>query len=289
MKIMTDPIEMQRAALAIRRNGRTIALVPTMGCLHAGHISLVRVALRRADRVIVSLFVNPAQFGPNEDFARYPRPFEQDAAMCREAGVHILFAPTPGDMYADDASVFVDENRISRGLCGASRPGHFKGVLTVVAKLFNLCQPDMAVFGQKDAQQARLIRQMARDLNFPVDIVIAPIVRESDGLALSSRNRYLSEADRKNAPCLQSALLAAGAAFAAGERDTAALKAIMRGTIASTPNAAVDYVEIVDAESFEPVAAIRRPALAALAVRLGATRLIDNMELAPASAGREQA
>ncbi|NLE66550.1 MAG: pantoate--beta-alanine ligase [Lentisphaerae bacterium] len=281
MLILTDPSEMQRSAMGLRRNGLKLALVPTMGCLHEGHLSLVREAARRADRVIVSLFVNPAQFGPGEDFARYPRPFEHDAALCRGAGVHILFAPAPEDMYAPDASVFVDEGRISRGLCGSSRPGHFKGVLTVVTKLFNLCRPDLAVFGRKDAQQARLIRQMARDLNFPVEIVVAPTVREGDGLAMSSRNRYLSGPDRKKATCLHSALQAARAAFEAGERGGAALKAIIGRRIAETPGAAVEYVEIVDAESFEPAAVVRRPALAALAVRLGATRLIDNIELTP--------
>ena len=279
MQIISDPIEMQRIAMALRKEGRILALVPTMGCLHEGHLSLVREAARRAERVILSLFVNPTQFGPNEDFNRYPRPFEHDSALCLDAGVHIIFAPDPADMYAPDASVFMDENRISRGLCGASRPGHFKGVLTVVAKLFNLCQPNVAIFGQKDAQQARLIRQMARDMNFPVEIVVAPIVREPDGLAMSSRNRYLSDTDRQNALCLQRGLQAARAAFEAGERSTSALKKVIGEKIAAVPGTGVDYIEIVDADTFEPVASIQRPALAALAVRIGATRLIDNMEL----------
>lgn len=280
MQILSDPVEIQRNALMLRRELLTIALVPTMGCLHEGHLSLVRDAARRADRVILSLFVNPAQFGPNEDLNSYPRPFEQDAELCRKAGVHILFAPKPEDMYLPDASVFVDETRISRGLCGASRPGHFKGVLTVVAKLFNICQPNMAVFGQKDAQQARIIRKMVHDLNFPVEIIVAPIVRERDGLAISSRNSYLSGTDRQKALCLHDGLLAARAAFEAGERSAASIKAIINNKIAETPGASVDYIEIVDIDNFEPIATIQRPALAALAIRLGKTRLIDNMELA---------
>ena len=283
MKILSDPMEMQRAAMALRMERHTLALVPTMGCLHAGHLSLVREAARRAEQVILSLFVNPIQFGPNEDFSRYPRPFERDADLCRNAGVHILFAPEPAGMYAPNASVFVDEDRISRGLCGAARPGHFKGVLTVVAKLFNLCRPNVAIFGQKDAQQARLIRQMARDLNFPIEIVVAPIVRESDGLAMSSRNRYLSDTDRQNALCLHRGLHAARSAFEAGERSSAALKTIVGAKIAAAPGAGVEYIEIVDADSFEPIAAIERPALMVLAVRFGTTRLIDNLELKPAA------
>lgn len=281
MQILTTPQAMQDAALTLRAAGRRIGVVPTMGFLHEGHASLIRLARARADVVIVTLFVNPAQFGPNEDLSRYPRDFERDRAVCEAEGADILFAPEAGSVYAADASVWVDEDRLSRGLCGASRPGHFRGVCTVVAKLFNLTQPHVAVFGEKDAQQLRILRRMVRDLDIPVEIVAGPTVREPDGLAMSSRNAYLSPEERLQATCLRRALDAASSRLAAGERGAAALRAAMADVIAGAPLARADYIEIVDDETLEPVSAIGRPALAALAVFVGRTRLIDNAVLRP--------
>lgn len=277
--ILRTPADMQAATRAWRRAGRRIALVPTMGYLHAGHLSLVARARERADVTVVSLFVNPIQFGPSEDLAAYPRDFERDAALCRAAGVAALFCPSAEDMYPPGASTRVAESRLSRGLCGASRPGHFEGVCTVVAKLFNLVQPDLAVFGEKDAQQLRVIRRMTRDLNFPVEIVAGPTQREPDGLAMSSRNVYLDPEERRQALCLRRALDAAERLHAGGERDAARLRAAMAAVIARAPLARVEYIEIVDDETLEPVTALSRPALVALAVFLGRTRLIDNSVL----------
>ena len=270
---------MQQIALAVRAAGKRIGVVPTMGFLHAGHLSLVRLARERTDVVILTLFVNPTQFGPKEDLAKYPRDFERDAAQCRVAGVDLLFAPEAGAMYAPDASVYVTEEKLSRGLCGASRPGHFRGVCTVVAKLFNLCLPHVAVFGAKDAQQLRVLRRMTRDLNFPIEIVAGPIIREPDGLAMSSRNVYLSADERQQALVLQSALGEAERLFRAGERAAAPLKTAMEHLIAQAPAAKIDYIEIVDDDSLEPVATLEKPALIALAVFVGKTRLIDNVVL----------
>jgi pantoate--beta-alanine ligase len=279
MDILRTPATMQDAALSLRAAGRRLGVVPTMGCLHEGHASLIRLARARSDVTIVTLFVNPAQFGPNEDFARYPRPFERDAALCEAEGADILFAPEAGTVYASDASVRIDEDRLSRGLCGASRPGHFRGVCTVVAKLFNLTQPHVAVFGEKDAQQLRIVRRMVRDLDIPVEIVAGPTVREPDGLAMSSRNRCLSADERAQAPCLRRALDEAERRVLAGERDTARLRAAMAAEIGRAPLGRVDYIELVDDETLEPVATLARPVLAALAVFLGRTRLIDNAAL----------
>ncbi len=280
MRVIRSIAEMQTAALALRAAGRRIGVVPTMGALHEGHLSLVRLARARADIVVVTLFVNPTQFGPNEDYQRYPRDFEGDRRSCEEAGADFLFAPDATQMYALDHSAWVEEMRLSRHLCGASRPGHFRGVCTVVAKLFNLVQPHVAVFGEKDAQQLRIVRRMVRDLNFPVEIAAAPIVREPDGLAMSSRNRYLSSEERRQAVGLRRALDEAERRFAAGERDAAVLKGAMAEVIETVaPSARIDYLEIVDDESLEPVEHIERPALAAIALWLGTTRLIDNAPL----------
>jgi len=281
MQILTTPRAMQDAALTLRAAGRRIGVVPTMGFLHEGHASLIRLARARADVVIVTLFVNPAQFGPNEDLSRYPRDFERDRALCEAEGADILFAPGADSVYAADASVWIDEDRLSRGLCGASRPGHFRGVCTVVAKLFNLTQPHVAVFGEKDAQQLRILRRMVRDLDIPVEVVAGPTVRETDGLAMSSRNAYLSPEERLQATCLRRALDAAASRLAAGERSAAALRAVMAEVIAGAPLARADYIEIVDDETLEPVTAVGRPALAAMAVFVGRTRLIDNAVLRP--------
>jgi pantoate--beta-alanine ligase len=280
MKRITSPAAMQALALRLRRGGRTIGFVPTMGCLHAGHMALVARARSMADVTVVSVFVNPLQFGPREDFTRYPRPLRRDSAMCRQAGVDILFHPAASSMYAPDHSVFVEETRVSAGLCGASRPGHFRGVTTVVAKLLNVVQPDFAVFGRKDAQQVRVIEQMVRDLNMPVKIVVAPTVREPDGLAMSSRNAYLSRDERLRAPALHAALEAAGEAVKAGERDAVKLCRAVAGHVAAgTPPMAVDYVSAVDYATFEPVRRLSGTVLLAVAVRLGTTRLIDNIVL----------
>lgn len=280
MKIIENPKELQEWALAQRAAGRRVGLVPTMGNLHEGHLSLVRIARKHADAVALSDFVNPTQFGPNEDYASYPRTFEEDCAKCEAEGVDVVFHPVPEAMYAADASVSLIEGGLSKVLCGASRPGHFDGVCTVVAKLFLLAQPHVAVFGQKDAQQLCVIRRMVRDMFFPIEIVAAPISREADGLARSSRNRYLSAEEREQAPALHRALATAEEAFAVGERDAETLKSAMRAILAATPLAKPDYVELVDAETLQSVEGrVERPALAALAVRFGTTRLIDNCVL----------
>jgi len=297
MQIINSPVEMQQAALALRRQGRTIGLVPTMGFLHAGHLSLVEIARRESDAVVLSIFVNPRQFGPHEDLAKYPRDLERDSALCRRNGVDYIFNPPPGAMYpgyAPDRSesrssaaaspagygVFLDENDISKRLCGASRPGHFSGVLTVVAKLFNIVLPDAAVFGQKDAQQAALIERMVADLNCPVKIIRAPIVREKDGLAMSSRNVYLSAAERADALCLSRALKLARRLYRAGERDCGAIMRAMAALVGKVESARIDYIEIVGAHDFKPVRDAGPGAIVAmLAVRIGNTRLIDNLPL----------
>lgn len=285
MQIIESPAELQLAALALRSAGETIALVPTMGNLHEGHLSLVREARARASRVIVSDFVNPTQFGPNEDYASYPRTFEADCALLEREGADIVFHPAPEAMYPEGTSVSLVETSLSRNLCGAQRPGHFNGVCTVVAKLFLLAQPHVAVFGRKDAQQLRVIRRMVRDLNFPIEIVGAPIVREADGLAMSSRNQYLRPEERRQAPALHHALEACEKAFAAGERSVAALRGSILGVLAAeAPGGTPDYVELADDETLELLAdgaTVVRPVLAALAVRFGSTRLIDNTELRP--------
>lgn len=279
MEIIRSVEAMQQAARSGHRAGRRIGLVPTMGCLHEGHLSLVRLARAHSDMVILSVFVNPIQFLPGEDFASYPRPVEHDERLCEEAGVDVLFHPEGPQMYAPGHSVFVEETRLSQGLCGASRPGHFRGVTTVVAKLFNITQPDVAVFGEKDAQQLRVIRRMVQDLNMPVEIVAAPIVRESDGLAMSSRNRYLSVSERRDALCLRRSLDEAERRIRAGERSVKAICGAIRSVLEAVPSVRIDYVECVDNETLEPVLEVNRPVLVALAVRIGSTRLIDNTVL----------
>ncbi len=248
-----------------------------MGYLHEGHLSLIRIARQHAGRVVVSLFVNPTQFGPGEDLERYPRDFERDRALCEKAGVDALFVPDAGDMYPHGFATSVDvRGTLTAGLCGASRPGHFAGVATVVTKLFNLCEPDVAVFGQKDAQQAAVIRRFTEDLDLPVQIVVAPIVREADGLAMSSRNVYLSPEERAQAVVLKRSLDAAVALFDRGERNVAAIINEVEELVSSTPLARIDYVELVDAHTLAPVDVLERPALLAVAVYFGKTRLIDN-------------
>lgn len=278
MKIIDTPEEMQKQARLLRQSGEYIGFVPTMGFLHEGHLSLIRLAKEYADIVVVSIFVNPTQFGPHEDIDAYPRDFERDEKFCREAGADFLFYPTPENMYLDNHSIWLSEEALSCVLCGASRPGHFRGVCTVVAKLLNIILPDCMVLGEKDAQQLRILRRMVRDLNFPVKIIAAPTVRETDGLAMSSRNKYLTPAERKEAGCLFQSLEKAQALFAAGGRDAAKIKAAMRAIIEKT-SGHVDYIEIVDDETLQPVQTLGKPALAALAVKFSGVRLIDNAVL----------
>lgn len=270
---------MQAWAQAARRSGIRVGLVPTMGALHEGHLSLIRRAFERVDHVVVSIFVNPTQFAPGEDLDRYPRQLAVDAERCAAEGVTCLFAPEATGVYAADHSVYVEESVLSKGLCGGTRPEHFRGVLTVVAKLFNLVQPDVAVFGQKDAQQAALIRRMVRDLDFPVEIDVAPIVREPDGLAMSSRNAYLSVAERQSALGLSRSLQEAVRAFGSGVRDATSLRAAIAAALEASPDVRIDYVATVDAESLAPVETLRSGILIALAAYVGRTRLIDNVVL----------
>lgn len=265
-----------------REGAGPVILVPTMGALHAGHAQLIREARRLAGstgRVVVSIFVNPTQFGPAEDFSRYPRPLGADKTLCAELGVDLIFHPPADAMYPADFSTFVEETAVATTLCGASRPGHFRGVCTIVLKLFQITQPTIAVFGLKDFQQCAVIRRMVRDLNLSVRIVPIPTVREADGLALSSRNRYLSPPERAQAPALRAALLAAQKAWRAGETRAARLRQIMTQTLSKAPLARVDYVEIADANTLQPVTRVGRNSVLALAVYFGATRLIDNVWL----------
>lgn len=282
MDVIETVEAMAASARASVRAGERVAFVPTMGYLHEGHLSLMRLAKEKADRVVVSLFVNPTQFGPNEDFSRYPRDLEHDLACCREAGVDVLFAPSAEDMYGRGYSTYIDEEEVGHQLEGQYRPGHFRGVLTVVAKLFLIVQPDVAVFGQKDAQQLWLIQKMVNDLNFPIQIVSGPTQRESDGLALSSRNAYLTPEHRQQATCLFLALQEAVRLYQAGERNVYMLRKAMMDLVEAQPEAQMDYIEVVDQETFAPVTTALKPCVALLAVWFGKTRLIDNMLLVDA-------
>lgn len=279
MQTIRTPSEMQKAALALRAQGRTIGFVPTMGYLHDGHASLMRIARARADIVVVSIFVNPTQFGPQEDLDKYPRDFERDEKICRGEKADIIFYPTPKNMYLPDHSVYVSEEDLSTGLCGASRPGHFRGVATVVAKLVNIVQPSFVVLGEKDAQQLRVLKRMVRDLNIPTEIVPGPTVREPDGLAMSSRNKYLSPDERRQALCLRQALDRAIELYRNGSRDAESLRAAMEAVIEKNPAARIDYIALVDDATLAPVQTLDRPTLIALAVFVGKTRLIDNTTL----------
>lgn len=252
-----------------------------MGALHAGHAELVRVAKRHSDFVVVSVFVNPTQFGPNEDFAKYPRTMDDDRRISADAGGDLVFAPTAADMYPPNEVTFVEVPGLDAVLCGPRRPGHFRGVATVVLKLFNIVQPDVAVFGAKDAQQSIILRRMVADLNVPVELVVAPTVREPDGLAMSSRNRYLSMAERADAPKIFRALRAVQSRAENGETEVAKLEAELLAAVSAIPGGRVDYANILDAETLTPMATLDRPALAAVAVFLGTTRLIDNVVLSP--------
>lgn len=278
MHIIGNPRSQQALSRRWRNEGKRIGLVPTMGALHEGHLSLVRASIESCDRTVVSIFVNPIQFGPKEDLKRYPRPFSRDCAMLKRLGVDAVFHPSPSAMYPRGFSTSIDVGgSLTRGLCAPRRPGHFRGVATVVAKLFNSVEPDSAFFGAKDFQQAAVVRRMVADLNMGVDVRVMPIVREKDGLAMSSRNAYLSGAERAGAAVLYRALSAGSGKIAAGERRSSAVRAAIRAVLGTVPLARVEYLEITDAETLEPLLSLRGRVLMALAVRVGGTRLIDNM------------
>lgn len=276
MQIIKTIEELRPIIKGWRKEGLSVGLVPTMGYLHAGHKSLIVKAVSENDRVVVSDFVNPTQFGVNEDLSSYPRDIKRDAALCEEAGADLIFHPEPEEMYFPDNCTFVDMNRLTKGLCGRTRPTHFSGVCTVVSKLFHIVTPDRAYFGQKDAQQLAVIRRMVRDMNFDLTIVGCPIVREEDGLAMSSRNTYLSEEERKAALILHKSLVLGEEMIAAGEKDAEKVREAIVKNMETEPLAKIDYVEIVDAETLEPVDTIEKPVLTAAAVYIGRTRLIDN-------------
>jgi pantoate--beta-alanine ligase len=275
--VATTVAEVRRLVAEARSQGQSIGFVPTMGALHAGHMSLCEAARTAAGFVVVSIFVNPTQFGPNEDLSRYPRPFEDDLKLCAEAGVDVVFHPAVDVLYPAGYHTYVEVEGLQDTLCGASRPGHFRGVCTIVLKLFHIVGPDLAFFGQKDAQQVRIIQQMVRDLDVPVEIRIGPTVREPDGLALSSRNRYLDADQRRRAVVLYRALQTARSRIAAGERDAEELRRGMTAQIEATPGAALDYVAVADADTLRPMARLEGTVLLALAVKFGGTRLIDNL------------
>lgn len=276
MKIAVTVKETREQVDEWRRQGLSVGLVPTMGYLHEGHKSLITHAVSENDRVVVSVFVNPMQFGPSEDLESYPRDMDRDAALCEEAGAALIFHPEPSEMYHNGFSSYVDMDTLTGGLCGKSRPVHFRGVCTVVAKLFNIVVPDRAYFGQKDAQQLAVIRHMADDLSYGIEIKGCPIVREADGLARSSRNTYLSKEERQAALVLNKALSEGKKLIESGERDAVKIKDTVTGIINSEPMARIDYVEAVSWDSLEPVTDINGPVLVAVAVFIGKTRLIDN-------------
>lgn len=277
MKIITTIPEMKAVIRGHRSQGRTIGLVPTMGFLHEGHMSLVRAARKKTDITVVSIFVNPTQFGPEEDFKAYPRDINRDSAMLEKEGVDFVFYPEAGDMYPKGYKTYVEVHDLEDKLCGRSRPGHFRGVCTVVLKLFQIVEPDFAFFGEKDAQQAIILGKMVRDLNLGVQVVALPIVREPEGLAMSSRNTYLSPEERRAALVLAKSLKEAKRLIDHGERRTDVILGKMRAMIGQEPLARIDYVEAVDTEELEPVKELGEGTLIALAVYIGKTRLIDNM------------
>jgi len=279
MKICHTIDEMRAARHAARREGKTVGLVPTMGALHEGHLSLVRMARAQCDLVVVSIFINPLQFGPHEDLAKYPRNFDRDRDLLEREGVEVIFAPTVEEMYPAGAITYVTVEALSDKLCGRSRPGHFRGVTTVVSKLFHVVEPDQAFFGQKDAAQSAIIRRMVRDLNIPVQVVIGPIVRGPDGLAMSSRNAYLNASQRLSAVVLHRSLLAVQERFDRGERKVQALIEAGKQVFSEDPSVRLDYLEIVDPETLDPVDDLSQRALVAVAAFVGKARLIDNVVL----------
>ena len=277
MKVVKTIAEVREQVKAWKAEGLRVGLVPTMGFLHEGHQSLIIKAVEENDRVVVSDFVNPTQFGPKEDLASYPRDIERDAKLCEEAGADLIFHPEPAEMYAPDYCTFVDMDGLTKGLCGTTRPTHFRGVCSVVAKLFNIVAPDSAYFGQKDAQQLAVIRRMVRDLNFDIRIVACPIIREEDGLAKSSRNTYLNAEERAAAVVLSRALNKGKALIESGEQSAAKVKDVIMEELCKEPLAKVDYVEVVDADSIEAIKELNGNVLVAIAVYIGKTRLIDNI------------
>jgi pantoate--beta-alanine ligase len=279
MKTCTTIDEIRAASRAAQHCHKSLGLVPTMGALHEGHLSLVRAAKAQCDSVVSTIFVNPAQFGPNEDFAKYPRMFERDREALEKEGVDLLFAPSVEEMYPAGATTFVTVEGLSERLCGKSRSGHFRGVTTIVSKLFNIVEPDAAFFGQKDAAQVAIIRQMVRDLNIPVEIVPCPIVREPDGLAMSSRNAYLDLQQRRAALVLHRSLMQVEELFKNGEDASGKLIDAGKQIFQQEPSVGLDYLEIVDPDTLEPVPQVQKPALVAVAAFLGSTRLIDNVIL----------
>ncbi len=281
MEVVGTIEHVRRLVGRARRGGKKVGFVPTMGALHIGHESLINRAVGECGFVVVSIFVNPTQFGPTEDFEAYPRPLQADLELCDRAGVHLVFNPSAREMYGQANLTWVIVEKLTGGLCGASRPAHFRGVTTVCAKLFNIVQPDIAYFGQKDAQQAVVIKRMVADLNMPLDIVVCPTVRERDGLAVSSRNQYLSPQQRRDAAGIYRALQKCKQLVEAGTTDTARIICQMREILARIPGGQTEYVSIVDAESLEPVDTIEARALAAVALKLGPARLIDNIIIEP--------
>ena len=276
MKIVSTVEQVREEVKKWRQQGLTVGLVPTMGYLHEGHKSLIDKAVAQNDKVVVSVFVNPIQFGPTEDLATYPRDLERDAALCEDAGAALIFHPEKEDMYFDDFCTYIDMDGLTKGLCGKTRPIHFRGVCTVVGKLFNIVHPDRAYFGQKDAQQLAVVRRMVRDLNFDLEIVGCPIIREEDGLAKSSRNTYLSEEERKAAVILHKGLVKGEEMVSAGEKDVKKVLDVITEIIESEPLARIDYVEAVDFDNIETIDTIEGSVLVAVAVYIGKTRLIDN-------------
>lgn len=276
MKLISNVVETLDEIRKTKEAGRSIGFVPTMGALHEGHLSLIRRAREENDYVVVSIFVNPIQFCPGEDYESYPRDLKRDSELCENEGVDLVFAPAVEEMYPEGFCTYVDQKGLTEVLCGARRPGHFSGVLTVVSKLFNILQPDRAYFGAKDYQQSLIIRRMVRDLNMMVDIVVCPTVRERDGLAMSSRNWYLSPEERRQASCLYRALMRAKELAQDGERDPARIIEELRRVIEGSPDARIDYIEVVHPETLRPIERVEQEALVALAVRFGKARLIDN-------------
>ena len=275
---VAETIESMRSLIkAARGSGKQIGLVPTMGALHIGHISLIEAAMKKCDYVVVSIFVNPTQFVPGEDFEKYPRPFEADLAICKKAGVDAVFAPSPEQMYPEENLSWVNVKKITEPLCGQFRPGHFQGVTTVCSKLFNIVAPDIAFFGQKDAQQVIVIRRMVADLNMPLEIVVCPTVRESNGLAVSSRNKYLTAQQKKDAANIYNALQKCREMIDTGVKDTSEIIIEMRKILQKVPSIEIEYISIVDAKTLGNIDRIEGKILAAAAVRIGPARLIDNI------------
>jgi pantoate--beta-alanine ligase len=277
MKVAKTIESVRKLVKVARSKGKKIGFVPTMGALHIGHISLIEAAAKKCDFVVVSIFVNPTQFGPGEDFEKYPRPLKADLEICRKAGVDVVFAPSPQQMYPGENLTWVNVEKLTEQLCGRFRPGHFSGVTTVCAKLFNIVAPDIAFFGQKDAQQAIVVKQMVADLNMPLKIVVCPTVRQADGLAVSSRNQYLTRQQKKNAPLIYKSLQKCQKLIEDGVADSKTIINQMRKILQQAPSIKIEYISIVDADTLQELKKITGKVLTAVAVKIGSTRLIDNI------------